>query len=321
MHPKLDLSICIVNWNTKDLLKQCLTSIYGNSGIGRFEVLVVDNNSSDGSPEMVKKEFKDVMLIENYENVGFARANNQMLRIAKGTYALLLNSDTIVLKNSLAMMLEFMEANRRAGACGPKLLNKDLSYQRSFMNFPTFSYELRYHLRYHFAPFSQFFKNIIDYKSTILNQSRIEYPRRVNVIPGAAFFVRMQAYRDIGPMCEDYFLYSEENDWCWRMRERGWLVYYVPHAKIIHLGGASTSKAPSLASQYHFYRSRYKFFLKNKPAVWIVTYRFMNLFFWCWYLCTRSLIATVSNKSGVVTRTQTEKQLAMRMIRLYLPSY
>ena len=320
MGKNMRLSICIVSWNTKDFLQQCLVSVFRNIGIDGYEVFVVDNNSSDGSAEMVRREFPTVQLIENTENLGYAKANNQMLKLARGKYALLLNSDTIVLPGSASRILDFMDAKQEAGACGPKLLNKDLSYQRSFMNFPTFSYELRYHLRYHFGPFSQFFKNIIDYESTILDQSKIEYPRRVNVIPGAAFFVRMEVYRDIGPMCEDYFLYSEENDWCWRMKERGWLVYYVPDATIIHLGGVSTSKAPSLASQYHFYRSRYKFFLKNKRAAWIVAYRFMNLFFWSWYLCSRCLVATVSKKSEVVTRPNTEKELAMRMIRLYLPS-
>ncbi len=138
----IDLSITIVNYNTKDLLRQCIKSIYENTKSITFEIIVVDNASTDGSVDMLKKEFPDVKIIANKENLFFTRAHNQALRISNGRYLMILNSDTIILDSAFDKLVKFMDNNPQCGACGPKLLNPDTSLQRSSDRLPTFLYAL-----------------------------------------------------------------------------------------------------------------------------------------------------------------------------------
>jgi len=311
----IKLSVCIVNWNTKDLLRNCLHSLFKNVGIKNFEVLVVDNNSQDSSVNMIQREFPNVKLIINKQNVGYAKANNQMLKIAQGEYALLLNSDTIVLDNSIPTLINFMDNHPQAGACGPRLLNEDLTFQRSFMKFPTLLYELKYHLKYHFPPFNKMFKYLVNYKQVVDRQAKINSPIEVDAIPGACFLIRMKTYKDVGPMGEDYFLYSEENDWCWRMKQKGWKIYYVPSAAIIHLGGQSTKKAGDMVKIYNFYLSRYIFFKKYKNKSCIVL-RALHIFFFTWFFISQKIICFF--KKSKVSILKSRILLYKKLIVLFL---
>ena len=225
----MDLSVIIVNWNTKDLLAQCLQSVYETAASHSdcnlsFETVVVDNASTDGSPEMVRAHFPQVRLIENQQNEGFARANNRAIRATHGRYFLLLNSDTVVLPGSLGAMVHFADQHPEAGIVGCKLLNADGSLQPSWAQFPTFWSELM----------GRNFRR----RRPLVDGRGYE----VDWVGGACLLVRQKAVQTVGLLDEDYFMYSEETDWCYRFSRAGWAVLFNPTAQIVHLGGASSRK-------------------------------------------------------------------------------
>lgn len=230
----VDLSIIIVSWNTRDLLIQCLESVWGDaersSGLG-IETWVVDNASADDSVSMVRRRFPWVCLIENQENVGFARANNQAIRQSKGPYVLLLNPDTIVKPGALKTLVEFMVIHPQAGAAGSKLLNPDDTLQPSCYPAPILSRELwrLFHLDV-FWPYGC-------YRMTDWD---VNTPREVDIIQGAALILRREALEQVGLMDENYFMYSEEMDLCYRLQQGGWPLYWVPQSQVVHYGGQST---------------------------------------------------------------------------------
>lgn len=232
------LSIVIVNFNTKLLLKQCLKSVYQTLGDMEHEIIVVDNNSSDQSPFMIKENFPDVKLIINKENMGFAKANNQAIQKARGQYLLLLNSDTIVLPRTLNIMVNFMDTNPKVGALGAKLLGQDLILQTSCRHFPTL-----------FSVLSQFFGlSAMFPKSKLFGRYDMGYwahsqTRKVDCVPGTSLLVRKNTVQEVGLLDENYFMYFEDTDWCYRINKAGWEVVFLPEAEMIHLGGASAAKS------------------------------------------------------------------------------
>ena len=262
----VDLSIIIVNYNVKHYLRECLQSIYRNTNGINLEIIIVDNNSTDGSVDMLKNEFPEVKLIENCQNFGFAKANNQGLRENKGRYVLLLNPDTIVLPNALDRMVEFMEANFHAGALGCKLLNPDGRLQPSCRSFPTLT--------------TAFFENTglekLFLRNRIMGRHRIgcwDYNdiREVDQPMGSALMVRREAITQVGLMDEQFHMYYEDVDWCFRIKKRGWRIYFIPLAEIIHYGGQSAW--PNMAKmRVQRYKSRHKFFRKHYGILseWIV---------------------------------------------------
>jgi N-acetylglucosaminyl-diphospho-decaprenol L-rhamnosyltransferase len=245
---QLDLSIIIVNWNTRDLLDQCLRSIYGTSQDLIFETLVVDNGSADDSLAMVRQHFPQVRLVENQANVGFARANNQGIRLSRGRYVLLLNSDTIVLPHALKEMVRFADACPDAGIVGCKLLNGDGSLQESWASFPTFWSEV---LGRNFRARRLVGKMLLTYE--------------VDWVGGACLLARRAAIDEVGLLDESYFMYSEETDWCFRMTQQGWKVYYLPDVEVVHLGGGSASRANAI-QLVRLYESKIRFFRKHYGA-------------------------------------------------------
>jgi len=253
---KTDLSIVIVNWNTRELLRNCLVSVYKTLGNALFfEVFVVDNGSTDGSREMVKAEFPRARLIENETNRGFAAANNQALAIMSGRYALLLNSDAVLTEKAVSTLFQFLEAHPEAGmACG-QLLNADGSKQNSIAPFPTIL-------------------------TLLLNVSLLEYlfpkrypskryhhgqPVEIESGVGACLILRKQALDQVGLFDERYFFFFEETDLALRLRKAGWKIYHVPEVLIYHYQGQSVARNEDARIQ--FYRARYQFFQKWKsPA-------------------------------------------------------
>jgi hypothetical protein len=224
----MKLSIIIVSWNTADILAQCLDSVFAHAPAVPFEVWVVDNASSDGSVAMVGQRFPQVKLLANTGNVGFATANNQAMRQCTGEYVLLLNPDTIVYADALARLVQFLDLNPQAGACGARLLNADGSLQHSCYPTPTLGRELwrMFHLdgriRYH------------------MDNWETNTPRPVEALLGACIMARRNILEAIGLMDESYFMFSEEIDLCYRIRQAGWQIYWLPQAQIVHLGGQST---------------------------------------------------------------------------------
>lgn len=254
--PSPDLSLIIINWNTRQMLLDCIESIEKHAWELSREIIVVDNASTDGSVEAVRVRFPHVQVIRNETNLGFAKANNVALRRMQGKYAVLLNSDTLVINGSLQRLHGFMEGTPSAGICGPQLLNADGSDQKSYDRFPTIPGEFtsRGLLRF-FAPnlYCKQFLNVL-----VKNTG----PSAVDFIIGACMVVRKEAIEKAGMLDEDYFFFYEEIDWCHRMKQRGWDVYHVPDARIIHFGGGST-RGLNLRARAESWRSRYLFFQKR----------------------------------------------------------
>ncbi len=229
-----DVSIIIVNWNTLDMLAQCLASVYAHPPEGEFEVLVVDNASSDDSALMVRAQFSQVRLIQNTENVGFARANNQAIQESLGRYVLLLNPDTKILPGALQILIDFIEAHPEAGAIGPMILNPDFTLQSSCDPLPTLWREFwrLMHLD-HFLARSVYREE--NWDTTIAHT--------VEVIQGNCMLIRREVLADIELLDEAFFMFTEEVDLCYRLLQAGLLIYWVPMARIIHYGGQSTRQA------------------------------------------------------------------------------
>jgi GT2 family glycosyltransferase len=235
----VDVSVIIVNWNTKELLRDCLSSVYENAGDIDYEIIVIDNASTDGSAEMVKNDFQQVIIIENSENKGFATANNQGMAIAKGKYVLLLNSDTVVLDNAIAKTMSFADENPQAAVTGCRVLNPDRTLQRTCFMFPSvLNMLLSGTYLYKLLPKNMFFGRE---QMTWWDRNDV---REVDVVTGCFMLVSREAIEQVGVMDEQFFMYGEETDWCYRFRKKGWKVMFIPAGQIIHFGGQSTAQKP-----------------------------------------------------------------------------
>ncbi len=255
----IDLSIVIVNWNVRDLLRQCLQSIQSTNA----EIIIVDNASTDGSVEMVRAEFPGVHIITNADNRGFPAANNQGLAIAQGRYVLLLNPDTELTGDALETMIAFADAHPDVGLIGPQLLNSDGSVQSSRRRFPTLLTALCESTWLEgYAP-----RRLLE-RYYILDRPD-DVMQDVDWVTGAAMMARREAIEQVGPLDEGFFMYSEELDWCRRFRESstgssgrcGWRVVYLPAAQIVHHVGKSSEQVVA-ARHIHFQTSKVRYFHK-----------------------------------------------------------
>jgi len=260
----MDISIIIVNWNTRQLLLNCLASIFSTVQHVSFEVIVADNGSTDGSVEAVSSAYPMVNIIANSSNLGFAGANNQAMRRMAGKYAILLNSDTLFKEHALDRMFHFMEHHPEAGICGPQLLNTDGSKQNSVGDFPHVLTEFISSALIRIL-FPETYKKARKTKRLVF-----EAPSAVDFIVGACMMVRKKAIDAVGMLDDDFFFLYEETDWCFRMRRAGWVVYHLPDVEIYHMGGQSM-KEINLRARVESWRSRYLFFRKNlhlSPLAW-----------------------------------------------------
>lgn len=262
-----DLSIALVNWNTRDLLDQCLASIYESADGAGYEVIVVDNASGDHSAETVAQKYPDVRLIRNRVNLGFAAGCNIAFKHSTGRYFLLLNTDTLVLDGALGAMVAFMDDHPDAGAVGCKLLNPDGTLQRSCSRFPSLITEL----------FDALYLSKLFPRSRLFGCYSMSYwgfdeTSEVDFAGGSCLMVRRDAVEEVGLLDEGYFMYTEEADWCYRLWQRGWRVYYFPDAQVIHLGGQSAGKLGS-DILLHLYMSRHRFVEKHRGSAAAATLR------------------------------------------------
>ena len=234
------LSVVFLNYNTRDLTRQALSSVLAAAEGLEAEIFVVDNASADGSTDMVAEEFPQVKLICNEANVGFAAGNNVALRQVTGEYVLLINTDTIVRRDALHTMVEFLDEHPEAGACGCKILDPDGTLQLdSRRGFPT---PLAAFCK--MSGLSRFFPKhplIAHYHMTYLDP---EQTAEVEVLSGSCMMVRKAAMDEVGLLDEDYFMYGEDIDWCYRFHQAGWKIYYVPTTSIIHFRGESGRGVP-----------------------------------------------------------------------------
>ncbi len=252
------ISVIIVNFNVKIFLNQALDSIQkALSGISA-EIFVVDNASRDGSVALVKENFPDVKLIENRSNAGFAKANNQAIKLAKGKYLVLINPDTLVQEDTFLLLLDFFKNCHDAGMVGCKILNPDGSLQlacRRSIPTPWIAFTKMVGLSRLFPKSHLFGK----YNLTYQNPDQVSV---VDAISGSFMMVRSKVIQEIGMLDEQFFMYGEDLDWCFRIRQAGWKIYYVPDTKIVHYKGASTQKA-HLDTLLVFYRAMLQFVRKH----------------------------------------------------------
>jgi len=249
----LDLSIVIVSYNVRGLLKECLESIYRTTKYIQFEVYVVDNNSSDGTIQMIEREFPQVKLIANKDNIGFAKANNLAFQKSRGKYILMLNPDTVILQNSLYKIVNYFEQQPNIGAIGCKMLNSDRTLQPSCYNFPTL-----------LEIFGMYFIGSRIFSG--LKKFDYDKVQEVDFVRGAFLALNKQCLEEIGLLDEKLFMFGEETDLCYRMKQRGWKVIYIPDTVIIHHRGKSTEQiSDNMYSQR--IRSIIYYFQKNRGKI------------------------------------------------------
>jgi len=254
---EVDLSIVIVNLNTRELLLDCIASIYATVPPLSAEIWVVDNASTDGSVEAVRSAFPGVRCIVNDRNRGFAGANNQAIRQASGRYVVLLNTDAVLTPAALATIVDFMDSHRDVAVCGGQLLNGDGSLQNSIANVPTLATEL----------LNKSLLRLLFPKRFPGKERRFASPVEVESIIGACMVVAKRAIDGVGLLDESYFFFFEETDWCLSMKKKGWRIFFHPEARIFHLQG-QTAKKHIVAARVEYWKSRYFFFRKQySPAL------------------------------------------------------
>ena len=265
----MDLSVCIVSWNTRQDLEQALASLPEAAAGLDYEVIVVDNGSHDGSPALVRQRFPQVQLIGNPGNLGFAAANNQALARSKGDFLLLLNPDTVARGQALHRLVEFMRAHPGCAVAGAKLLNADGSLQYSCRRFPRLMTGF-----FRKTPLGRLLPHNRYNQLYLMTDWDHASPREVDWVSGAAAIISRRALKDVGPLDEGYYMYCEDVDWCWRARQRGWQVCYVPDAVITHYIGRSSDQRP-FAMVLRFHASMIRFYWKHyavqypRPLRWI----------------------------------------------------
>lgn len=286
-----ELSIIIVNWNVRDLLRDCLHSIEVGRGDLMLEVIVVDSASSDGSVEMVRAEFPWVHLMACVENVGFPRGNNIGLAKAAGACLLLLNPDTLILENALPAMVAYLRSQPAIGALGPKLLNADGSIQSSRRRFPTLA--------------TGFLEStwLEGLAPDVLNRYyAMDLPddvtSDVDWVTGACIMVPRAVYEAVGGLDEGYYMYSEELDWCRRIKEAGWRVVYYPTARIIHHYGKSSEQAVT-ARHINFQRAKLRYFRKYHGRGTALALRGFLLFTYAWQLVVEGVKGLLGSKPAL----------------------
>lgn len=267
----MDLSIVIVNWNEKDFLVQCLESLLNQNVKGKFEIIVVDNASTDGSQYIVQERFPSVKLICNDSNLGFAKANNMGIKQSSGNYICLINSDIVTIRDCLKDMMDYMNRHPAVGMLGPRILNPDMTLQPSCMGFPTL-----WNIFFRALALDSLFP-----KSALCGGRLMEYYahdtiRSAEVLNGCFLMVRRKALAEIGLLDESFFIYGEDVDWCKRFRDSTWEVVFYPNAEAIHYGGASSSKAP-IKFYIEMQRADLQYWIKHHGAAKSIVYTLTSL--------------------------------------------
>jgi len=288
----LDLSICIVNWNAESFLVDCLNSILKAQPALDYELVVVDNASTDQSVRRVKNLFPRVHLIVSEKNVGFAAANNLALGQTSGRYRLLLNPDTLVMPGSLEAMVEFMDSNQKAGACGCRLFHPETGRVEASARPRATLTALLWHLSY---------LDLILPTARVFNRYRMTYPsaskpQPVDWVTGACLMARNKIFRDVGSLDENMFMYWEDAEWCYRIKQEGWEIYFLPSVKIAHYRGQSSrlrnkTQATSLsgwstrqyaASLIYFYNKHFGKCRAYLLRLIIIATSILKAFLWTW---------------------------------------
>jgi GT2 family glycosyltransferase len=234
-----DLTIIIVSWNVEKVLVECLESIYQNLKDISFEIIVVDNNSSDNTRNAIHSSFPDITLIENSRNVGFAPANNQAIPLSQGRYILLLNPDTLIIGNAIQQMIHYAESHPAVGLVGPRLESSNGEIQ--YVSGRSFSTPLTY--LWYMSFLGQIFPKNKTFGKLYMTYWDHTSSKELDVITGAAMLIPRQTLLDVGILDETYPMYLEDTDYCYRVHKAGKKVYYLAESRIVHYGGQSSKQA------------------------------------------------------------------------------
>jgi GT2 family glycosyltransferase len=254
------LSVIIINWNTRDMLRDCLKSQQSYIDDEQYEFIVVDNGSSDGSVAMVQSEFPKVHVVALEKNIGFTGGNNAGLAVAGGKYLLLLNSDTEVVGDALGTMCDYLDEHPAVGAVGAKLISPDGSTQESCRRFPSHKTALfnRKSLLTKYFPGNRYSK------AYLMTDEERSTTREVDWVMGAALMTRRTVIEQIGPLDPTFFIYAEDVDWCLRMHRAGWKIVYLPAAEILHHYEVTIRAVPFKMnlerhkSMWHYYKKHHR---------------------------------------------------------------
>jgi GT2 family glycosyltransferase len=302
------LSVVLVSYNTKELLRNCLISLFANCKSTRPETIIVDNCSQDRSAEMVERDFPEVRFIRNVSNEGFARAINQGIRISQGRYVLLLNPDTMIVDQAIDIMLSWMENHPDIGICGPQLLNEDRTIQRSIFSFPNLLTVTMVHLCFFLSPINRLLQ-IGEFRDHTRSQM-------VECVSGACFMIRREVIDSVGLLDERFFLNAEEMDLCQRATLDGWKVYFLAEAKVVHYRGKSSESNPAIGfiefhRAQHMYYAKYFNKIKQRMLKMIL---FSGAFLRVVYYWLRSLLSNVTGR----VRAKQKCRLFLDTIRWYM---
>ena len=253
----MDLTVIILNWNTCNDLRVCLTSIFEQTFRNHIEVIVADNASQDESREMVRREFPRAKLVEHSTNLGFCAGNNRAIPANPGRYVLFLNADTRITPCAFDSLIDFADANSDAGIIGPKLLNQDGSLQYSCRRFPNLGAGF-----FRNTPLGRLFPKNRFTQDYLMSDWDHSTARDVDWISGAALMIRRETLQQIGAFDESFYMYCEDVDLCYRAHEAGWRVVYFPDSVVYHIIGRSSDQVPARAT-YYFHTSMYRFYKKH----------------------------------------------------------
>lgn len=283
----VDVSICMVTLNAREHLRESLNSLLETSGDLSLEVILVDNASTDGSADLVRQDFPNVYLYMTDRNEGFARPMNKAMHQAVGRYLLLLNPDTILLEGSVSNLVAFMDANPGIGICGPKVLNRDGTLQKSCRRgiarpWNTFTY---------FSGLADRFPRSQRFGGYQLNYMDEDLAHEVDGVSGSCMMIRREVIDRIGYLDERYFAYQEDADYCFLAQKAGWKIYYIPTAKIYHYGGQGGSHVQPYRSLFEWHRSYFIYYRKNLAK------DYFFLFNWLYYLAMvlKLIVALLAN--------------------------
>jgi GT2 family glycosyltransferase len=288
----IDLSVVIVSWNVRDLLRDCLQSIEAGRGKLNIETIVVDSASADGSPDMVRQEFPGVTLIASQENLGFPRGNNVGIKRARGRQILLLNPDTIIIDDALPVMVSYLDQHMDVGGLGAQLLNPDGSIQSSRRRFPTLLTGI----------FESTWLDNLAPSSITRHYFVLDRPANetidVDWVTGACLMVPRRVIDHVGLLDEGYFMYSEELDWCRRIVDAGWRIVYLPQAKIIHYIGKSSDQAVT-DRHINFQRAKLRYFRKYHGRLAAFVLRLFLLMNYIWQMALEALKGLLGHKRAL----------------------
>lgn len=265
----MDLSIIIVNWNSREYLRNCISSIFRSKPNLKYEIVVIDCASYDGCKEMLRKDYPEVRFIQSKNNLGFGRANNEAFKASKGRNILFLNPDTEIEEGAVETLYNELERLSNAGIVGAKLRNTDRTLQVSCVqSFPKILNQVLD---------SEILRNFIP-RSTMWGITplldNVSTPKEVDIVSGACFMIKRSVFDNVAMFSNDYFMYSEDVDLCFKVHQDGWKVYYIPKASVIHHGGASSSTSSiSAFSSTMMLESRWRYFRKTKSPKYGQKYR------------------------------------------------